>query len=226
MPVEKTTPTELYHAGETYVVCPTAVMSAICAAGKGAAEALAIWVYLQSKPAGWQVRHADIERSLSLSRRAYTPAMRLLRQVGLIQVKEIRGQGGRLSGRQLVVNNSPKLPPVCTSVGENVDNLDYSVDKSENSVDKSVNNSPKLPLYRSSVDTEVRCSAPPSNNIGIEGSNNINNARAREGGRPASHREYAGLAPDVPAQAGDWAEELLRTRMDAIATDTSTEGAD
>lgn len=73
--------------------------------------ALAVWVYLRSKPENWEVREADITEHFGIGRDRYRASIRYLTQCGAIEDKRIKDNAGRIIGRQYVVNYSVTRAP-------------------------------------------------------------------------------------------------------------------
>ena len=117
MPIEKTTATILRKDEQPYIAMSREVIQAI-----RQAEALSIWVYLQSKPQNWVIRKTDIKNSLGLGPDRYKKGMDLLKEMGLITTSEVRGCDGKLGGKVLWCHASPvtEVPENRTSGKPNV----------------------------------------------------------------------------------------------------------
>lgn len=111
MSIERTTPTILKKAGRSYTVLPNDSINLI-----GSGDALAIWCYLQSKPADWVVRKSDIMNRLNIGRTRYADAMKHLREIGLLAAAPNQGEDGRITGRVLICFDSPKYTETAISV--------------------------------------------------------------------------------------------------------------
>ncbi len=80
--------------------------------------ALAIWVYLQSKPEDWSVSEKEILSHFDFGRDRYLSAMRYLRDIGLYEYITKRDDIGRITGRVFVLYpvvrkaSSTETPPI------------------------------------------------------------------------------------------------------------------
>lgn len=63
--------------------------------------ALAIWVYLMSKPTDWEVRGVDIEKHFGFGRDKRLKAIKELERLGLYVVVPIKGENGKFAGKQI-----------------------------------------------------------------------------------------------------------------------------
>jgi uncharacterized phage protein (TIGR02220 family) len=66
--------------------------------------ALAVWVYLRSKPEGWIVRETDVREHFDLGRDRYRAAVRYLCEAGATVDARIHDKNGHIVGRELIVN--------------------------------------------------------------------------------------------------------------------------
>lgn len=73
--------------------------------------ALAVWVYLRSKPENWEVREADITEHFGIGRDRYRASIRYLTQCGAIDDARIKDEAGRIVGRKYVVNYAVTRAP-------------------------------------------------------------------------------------------------------------------
>lgn len=89
-------------------------------------DALAIWIYLQSKPESWIVRAADIQKHFDIGRDKYRKAMAYLMDAGFISYRRLQGDGGKMLGTEIHVHykpsnrqpENPHRPPEKPSVGK------------------------------------------------------------------------------------------------------------
>lgn len=82
-----------------------------------APEALGLLVYLASQPRGFIVRWSVICDHFGMGKDRWQRIARELRAIGAMQVQELRGAGGRIIGRRVVVR-WPEPQPVEASVTE------------------------------------------------------------------------------------------------------------
>lgn len=100
--IQKKSATALRKAGRNYVVLSPESLAAI-----ESPEALAVWVYLQSKSEGWIVRRKDIMNRFSMGRDKSQNAINELKECRLIETIESRNEDGTLKGKELVVYSEP-----------------------------------------------------------------------------------------------------------------------
>jgi len=82
-------------------------------------DALAIWVYLLTKPDNWIVRKEEIKTHFSLGRDRYSAAMKELRRLGLLVTAHVRNpETGHLDGTVMWVNASITEIPDFRHLGE------------------------------------------------------------------------------------------------------------
>ena len=60
-------------------------------------NALAIWIYLQTKPEGWIVRENHLREHFSLGREKYLKAMRDLRDFHLYDIQRVKDENGKFT---------------------------------------------------------------------------------------------------------------------------------
>ena len=81
--------------------------------------ALAIWVYLQTKPDNWTPRRAEIMSHFDgLGRDRYDQALRELKGLGLVWVADTRDEKGRIIDRVMVCESLPKVGKPATRVNQ------------------------------------------------------------------------------------------------------------
>ena len=68
--------------------------------------ALAVWVYLRSKPEDWEVRESQVCEHFGIGRDRYRAAIRCLVDCHAIDDSRLRDSAGRIVGRAYVVNHS------------------------------------------------------------------------------------------------------------------------
>jgi hypothetical protein len=102
MTVSKTSASRLRKDARPYTTLPNKTVDAI-----KDTDALAIWVYLQSKPEGWIVRSTDIQRHFGIGRDRYRKSMRYLSCMGIVSYVKARDEGGHLSGTDIHVHYDP-----------------------------------------------------------------------------------------------------------------------
>ena len=69
--------------------------------------ALAIWVYLQSKPDDWKVVETDIQKQFSVGRTSYLKAMKCLRDAQLYAVQRLKNDANQFVGSILHIYEKP-----------------------------------------------------------------------------------------------------------------------
>lgn len=121
MTIQRATPTMLQREGRSYAVLPTDSIKLI-----RSADALAIWTYLQSKPSDWIVRRPQIMQRLDLSRRGYADAMKHLRDTGLVDSFATHDERGVLTGKRLIVYDTPNIPKLVHSAAPNIPVSEHS----------------------------------------------------------------------------------------------------
>jgi len=102
MPVNKATSATLRKTGIQYEIVPRATVDSI----KGC-EALALWLYLITRPQNWVIRKTDIKNRFDWGRDRYTKAMTELKSLGLVTVASVRGDKGQLQGNIIWINHQP-----------------------------------------------------------------------------------------------------------------------
>lgn len=102
MPVSRASATKLRKSQLPYTTLPNETILLI-----DNPDALAIWVYLQTRPSGWTVRPTELRKRFKLGRDRSARAMRDLKALGLMTHTEIRGEDGRLAGSVLHVHYEP-----------------------------------------------------------------------------------------------------------------------
>jgi len=70
--------------------------------------ALAIWIYLQSKPNDWNVNENEIREHFSIGRDRYLSAMKELRELGLYEYKTVK-KDGKFVAKDFHLYASPKV---------------------------------------------------------------------------------------------------------------------
>jgi len=108
----------------TYYVADSIALDTVAAHG---ADALAVWVYVTSKPLDWVIRSAEVQRSLNIGRRRYNAAMSALRAVGVVTDCRVRDENGRYTSHEISASNYmpghtnephlPQVPPVDNPAG-------------------------------------------------------------------------------------------------------------
>jgi hypothetical protein len=74
-------------------------------------DALAIWVYLQSKPETWVPRPSEIQKHFGIGRQRYLNGMKHLREAGLVTISRARDDKGKISGSILHCHAVPNHVP-------------------------------------------------------------------------------------------------------------------
>lgn len=111
MSVEKRKPSEFKNKSISFVVLQSDVIAHI-----KNADALAIWVYLCSKPKDWIVRKNDIFQQLGIGRKRYSDAIKILTNIGLLRLVTIRSDKGTVIGTTYDVYNFSDLTEIDKSV--------------------------------------------------------------------------------------------------------------
>ena len=70
-------------------------------------DALAIYVYLQTKNEHWIVRREDVMKRFEIGKHRYTEAMKHLRELGLVERKVTRCEKGQVTDNQLIIHYAP-----------------------------------------------------------------------------------------------------------------------
>ena len=85
-------------------------------------DALAIYVYLQTKSEHWIVRREDVMKRFNIGKHRYTEAMKHLRELGLVERSVTRDAKGHVTDNQLVIHYAPNaLPSGIRTVGNSAD---------------------------------------------------------------------------------------------------------
>lgn len=69
--------------------------------------ALAIYVYLQTKPSNWIIRAKDIQKHFGIGRDKYRSGMRFLKEIGLIECRLVRNDSGQFVDNQTILHYTP-----------------------------------------------------------------------------------------------------------------------
>ena len=108
MPINKADPEILRKNRVPYEIVPRSTVQRITNP-----DALAIWIYLLTKPDNWTVRKAEIKTHFSIGEDRYGAAMRHLREAGLVVSASVSdGKTGKLQGRVIWVNADANLTEV------------------------------------------------------------------------------------------------------------------
>ena len=108
MPIKKETPTRLVKYGATYAVIPSSTIALV-----GDAVALGILTYLLDKPDTWIPRKKDICNALNIGDDRWKRATKLLHDLDLYMVTDIR-EKGRYVDKVVTVSAIPMgLLPEC-----------------------------------------------------------------------------------------------------------------
>ncbi len=100
MPISKADAFTLRQTGIDYEIVPRESVNKIqnC-------EAMAVWLYLITRPANWTVRRTDLMKRFGWGRQRYTKAMNELKGLGLINVVQVRGTDGTMQGKVIWVHH-------------------------------------------------------------------------------------------------------------------------
>lgn len=71
-------------------------------------DALAIWVYLQTRKPTWKVIGSHLQKRFGIGRDRYRNAMKFLADAGLITREPMRDEDGRMAGTRIIVHYKPK----------------------------------------------------------------------------------------------------------------------
>lgn len=114
--VEKATPTILYAKQAPYASVSNDVVAMIANP-----DALAIWIYLQTRSSDWKVIGSFLQERFSIGRDRYSKAMGYLKDLGLVTHEIMREEGtGKVLGRRVIVHYEPNLQVSHTSVDRSV----------------------------------------------------------------------------------------------------------
>jgi len=103
--VQKATPTELYAKKAPYSSVSNDVVAMIINP-----DALAIWIYLQTRSSDWKVIASYLQERFSIGRDRYWKAMACLKELGLMSHEVIREEGtGKMLGKRIIVHYEPNL---------------------------------------------------------------------------------------------------------------------
>lgn len=103
MTIEKSTGYELVQVGLYFTSLPNTVINMI-----QNPDALAIWVYLCSKPRDWIVRPDDLMNRFDIGRDRYWKAMKELRALQLVWDFKVKdGETGKILSNKIVCSNLP-----------------------------------------------------------------------------------------------------------------------
>lgn len=100
MPVKKADGAILRKTGVDYEIVPRKTVQSI-----NNTDALAVWVYLLTKPANWVVRRTEIRAHFSLSKERTASAIRYLVEDGLLTVCQSHDGGGKFEGSLIWVHS-------------------------------------------------------------------------------------------------------------------------
>jgi len=104
MPIEKLDGAKLRHDKVPFEIIPRDVAQAITNP-----DALAIWVYLITKPTNWVVRKAEIMDHFSIGRDRYADSMKMLKEMGLVTIAHVQNEQGHMEGTVIWVHASSKV---------------------------------------------------------------------------------------------------------------------
>lgn len=114
--VEKATPTILYAKQAPYASVSNDVVAMIVNP-----DALAIWIFLQTRSSDWKVIGSYLQDRFSIGRDRYSKAMGYLKEIGLVTHETMREEGtGKVLGRRVIVHYEPNLQVSHTSVDRSV----------------------------------------------------------------------------------------------------------
>ncbi|MBJ2241256.1 hypothetical protein [Pseudomonas sp. MF6768] len=114
--VEKATPTILYAKQAPYASVSNDVVAMI-----SNPDALAIWIYLQTRSSDWKVIGSYLQDRFSIGRERYSKAMGYLKEIGLVTHEIMRDEAtGKVLGRRVIVHYEPNLQVSHTSVDRSV----------------------------------------------------------------------------------------------------------
>lgn len=109
--VQKATPTELYAKKAPYSSVSNDVVAMIVNP-----DALAIWIYLQTRSSDWKVIASYLQERFSIGRDRYWKAMSCLKELGLLSYETLREEGtGKMLGKRIIVHYEPTLPKTVDS---------------------------------------------------------------------------------------------------------------
>lgn len=104
MPVEKLDGARLRHDKVPFEIIPRALAQAITNP-----DALAIWIYLVTKPTNWIVRKTEIMEHFGISRYRYADAMKLLKDMKLVTIAHVQDEQGKMIGTVIWVHASNEV---------------------------------------------------------------------------------------------------------------------
>lgn len=114
--VEKATPTILYAKQAPYSSVSNDVVAMIVNP-----DALAIWIFLQTRSSDWKVIGSYLQDRFSIGRERYSKAMGYLKEIGLVTHEIMRDEAtGKVLGRRVIVHYEPNLQVSHTSVDRSV----------------------------------------------------------------------------------------------------------
>lgn len=101
--IEKMTAEEMYQDNRQYFTCESSLIDEI---GEKNSDALAIWVYLTSKPKTWRIYPEVVKEKLGIGRRRYSAAVAVLKEVGVVRQKSIKAESaGKFAGKVTFISN-------------------------------------------------------------------------------------------------------------------------
>ena len=104
MPIEKLDGARLRHDKVPFEIIPRALAQAITNP-----DALAIWIYLVTKPTNWIVRKTEIMQHFGISRYRYADAMKLLKDMKLVTIAHVQDEQGKMTGTLIWVHASNEV---------------------------------------------------------------------------------------------------------------------
>lgn len=103
--VEKATPTTFYAKKAPYSSLSNDVVAMITNP-----DALAIWVYLQTRSSDWKVIGSHLQDRFNIGRDRYRKAMGFLKDIGLLSHEITRDEGsGMMLGKRIIVHYEPNI---------------------------------------------------------------------------------------------------------------------
>ena len=105
MSISKRNAADFLVVGERYFTGSADALAKIIATGPHAAVAIAIWLYLISKPPEWLVRRTDVMSSINISKQKYANGMKALDAAGVVRRVSVM-KDGKLAGTRVLVSAS------------------------------------------------------------------------------------------------------------------------
>lgn len=166
--IEKMSVSEMHQENRYYFTCESSLIEEIAEKNS---DALAIWVYLTNKPKEWRIYPEVVKDKLGIGRRRYAAAIAVLKEVGVVRQKSIKGdEAGQFAGKVTFISNYRPNPTkaVCSDEIDDQRNLPEAVTVNGSDRQRScrkpvgtITNTTELPISRKQPTALEKENPPP-----------------------------------------------------------------